>query len=118
MSASTSKRLPIPSQAGQAPEELKAKDSALGGSKRAPHSGQVISMSCVWIDGSTMCPLGQRCAPSREIVSRSTLSTSLIVPTVLRGPGIGGRWRSASAGGRCSIRSTSGRWAWVSRRRL
>ena len=49
---------------------------------------------------------------------RSTLSTSDMVPTVLRGPGIGGRCRNASAGGRWSIRSTSGRCACVSRRRL
>ena len=53
-------------------------------------------------------PLGHRCEPSRETIRRTTLSTSLIVPTVLRGPGTGGRWRSASAGGRCSIRSTLG----------
>jgi len=46
------------------------------------------------------------------------LSTSDMVPTVLRRPGMGGRWRSASAGGRWSIRSTSGRWACESRRRL
>ena len=39
--------------------------------------------------------------------------TSVMVPTVLRGPGTGGRWRSASAGGRWSIRSTSGRCAWA-----
>jgi hypothetical protein len=34
------------------------------------------------------------------------------------GPSIQQRCRSASAAGRWSIRSTSGRWAWVSRRRL
>ena len=42
----------------------------------------------------------RNCTPSRDIISRSTLSTSLIVPTVLRTPGTGGRWRSASAAGR------------------
>jgi hypothetical protein len=54
----------------------------------------------VAIDGATSCPLGQRCVPSRDMISRSTLRTSLIVPTVLRGPGTGGRCRSASAAGR------------------
>jgi hypothetical protein len=97
---------------------LKAKDSALGWVKRAPHTGQVISSLCVAIDGATRWPFGHRCEPSRDIIRRSTLSTSDMVPTVLRGPGIGGRCRRASAAGRWSIRSTSGRWAWVSRRRL
>jgi len=75
-------------------------------------------MSCVAIDGATWWPFGHRCEPSRDIISRSTLRTSDMVPTVLRGPGTGGRCRSASAGGTWSIRSTSGRCAWVSRRRL
>jgi len=97
---------------------LNAKDSALGCSNRAPHTGQTISSLSVSIDGSTGWPFGHRCEPSRDIIRRNTFSTSDMVPTVLRGPGTGGRCRRASAGGRWSIRSTSGRCAWVSRRRL
>ena len=97
---------------------MNAKDSALGISNRAPHTGQVISMAWVAIDGPMRWPFGHRCEPSRDIISRSTFSTSDMVPTVLRGPGMGGRCRSASAAGRWSIRSTSGRWAWLIRRRV
>ena len=50
---STSDRTPRPWQAGQAPEELKAKDSALGCTKRAPHTGQMISSLSVATDGAT-----------------------------------------------------------------
>ena len=39
-SSSTSRTIPVPSQAGQAPSELKASASAPGGSTSAPHSGQ------------------------------------------------------------------------------
>ena len=88
------------------------------GAKCAPHTGQTISSLNVAIDGATRWPFGHTCEPSRDIIRRSTLSTSDMVPTVLRGPGTGGRCRRASAAGRCSIRSTSGRCAWDSRRRL
>ena len=108
----------MPLQAGQAPIELNANDSAPGASNRTPPIGHWISIAWVAIDGGTSWPFGQRWVPSRDMISRSTLSTSLIVPTVLRGPGTGGRCRNASAGGRWSIRSASGRWSWVSRRRL
>src|SRR2546428_1592982 len=96
---STSDRTPRPWQAGHAPEELNAKDSALGWSNCAPHTGQTISSPYVAIDGATRWPFGHRCEPSRDIIRRSTLSTSDMVPTVLRGPGTGGRCRRAGAGG-------------------
>ena len=97
---------------------MNANDSAPGWVNRTPQTGQVISMPWVTTLGATGWPLGQMWVPSRDMISRSTLSTSLIVPTVLRTPGTGGRWRRASAAGRWSIRSASGRWAWLSRRRL
>src|SRR5579863_3049919 len=79
---STSDRTPRPWHAGHAPYELNANDSALGGSKCAPHTGQTTSIPCVATDGWRRCPFGHRCEPSRDTISRSTLSTSDIVPTV------------------------------------
>ena len=61
---STLDRTPRPWQAGHGPEESKAKDSALGCSKRAPHTGQVISSLSVAIEGPTRWPFGHRCEPA------------------------------------------------------
>ncbi len=97
---------------------MNANDSAPGWVNRTPQVGQSISMPWVSSVGGTWWPFGQVCVPSREMITRNTFSTSLIVPTVLRSPGTGGRCRSARAAGRWSIRSASGRCAWLSRRRL
>ena len=59
-----------------------------------------LDFPCVATDDPTRWPLGHRRELSRDIIRRSTLSTSDMVPTVLRGPGTGGRCRRASAGGR------------------
>ena len=63
-SRSTSERTPIPPQAGQAPNELNANNSALGCSKWTPHVGQTSSTPWVAIDGGTWWPFGQRCEPA------------------------------------------------------
>src|ERR1039458_4128813 len=51
VASSTSDRTPRPWQAGHAPYELKAKDSALGCSKCEPQTGQTISSANAAIDG-------------------------------------------------------------------
>ena len=51
-------------------------------------------------------------------MSRSTFSSSVLVPKVLRTPGTPGRCRSASAAGTCSTESTAARGACAMRRRV
>ena len=116
---STSFATPSPWHTRQAPRELNAKDSADGSAAVAPHLPQVIlSVAQESMLGGTGWPFGHGCVPRRLIIRRRTALTSVIVATVDRGPGTGGRWRSASVAGRWPIESTSGETAWVIRRRV
>ena len=85
---SISLTMPVPEHLGQAPSLLKARDSALGPSNDAPHSGQVSDLpAATSMDGGCRCPLGQRWLPSLENMRRRWLSSSDIVPKVLLTPG-------------------------------
>ena len=115
----TARTTPTPPHVRHAPPLLNEKLSALGPSNSAPHSGQTIfPIAAVSIDGGQICPFGHLWLPSRENMSRRLLSSSVIVPKVLRTPGTAGRWRSASAGGMFSMLSIFASAACVMRRRV
>ena len=88
---STSLTMPVPEQRGHAPSLLKAMYSALGPSKKAPHSGQTRTLpAATSMDGGWRCPFGQRWLPSLENMRRRWLSSSDMVPKVLLTPGTAG----------------------------
>ena len=100
VASSTVRMMPMPSQRGQAPSELKASCSAPGGCTCSPHSGQSKGCSAATsMVGGTRWPFGHRCDASLEKISRSMFSSSVEVPKVERTPGTAGRCRRARAAG-------------------
>ena len=92
---------PVPWQVGQAPPELNERSSAAGPKKLWPHAGQVKGCSAATARlGSQRAPqAGHTCDPTRENNRRRPFKSSDMVPKVLRGPGMAGRWCRASAAG-------------------
>lgn len=90
--SSTVRTTPVPPQVRQAPSLLKGKDSALGPSNSAPHTGHFsLFMAATSGVGGRTWPRGQRWLPRREYMRRRLFKSSVAVPKVLRMPGTAGR---------------------------